>query len=442
LTTHHGTPLTAHASTPTSGDAVSARGGLLAAVAGTWPLLLGMGVLMLGAGLQGTLLGLRATLAGFPTYIIGVVMSSYFVGYMVGSVAAPKLVQQVGHVRVFAALSALASVAILIQGAFVTPLVWAVMRTASGFCFAGIYVVAESWLNDRAGNHNRGALLSCYMLILYSGLGSGQFLLMLADPRGTQLFMLVAGLISLALVPLALTAQRAPEFIVPEPINLRTLYRSSPLGVAGVMVSGVITGSIFGMGPVYAKLVGLDTTQIATFMAVGIYAAVFTQLPIGRMSDRVDRRTVLIAICALAALAALGALLFGGHSLPVLLCMTTVFGGLALAVYSLALAHVNDHLTPTQMVAASSSVVLLNGAGAVCGPIAIALLMDGSGPRAYFAAQMVLVSALAAYGLWRKHRRAPVSPDQKVHFVAAQPQAAAGAMLAVATDAPGENHRE
>ncbi|MGE0113342.1 MAG: MFS transporter [Steroidobacteraceae bacterium] len=405
------------------------------AIAGTWPLLLGMGILMLGAGLQGTLLGLRATLEGFPAYITGMVMSCYFLGYMAGSVATPRLVQQVGHVRVFAALTALASVAILVQGVFVTPLLWSVARIASGFCFAGIYVVAESWLNDRAGNHNRGALLSTYMVVLYGGLGSGQFLLMLADPGNTRLFMLIAGLISLALVPMALTAQRAPEFNVPESISLRSLYRSSPLGVVGVAASGAITASVFTMGPVYAHLLELSTGQIATFMATGIFAAVFTQLPLGRFSDRVDRRNILIAVCTLASLTAASAMMFGKQSVFALLGLSAVFGGLALTIYSLALSHVNDHLHPAQMVAASSSLILLNGAGAVCGPVAVATLMSLWRPEAYFASLAMLTALLALYGIWRKQRRAPVPPEQKVHFVAAQPQAVSGPMLVGANEA-------
>src|SRR5262245_26936217 len=143
----------------------------------TWPLLLGMGLLMLGAGLQSTLLGLRATLEGFPTTVTGVVMSCYYVGYVIGTIIAPPLLRQIGHIRVFAVLAAIASVAILIQGSFVNPWAWGAMRWFSGLCFAGIYVVAESWLNDRASRANRGRLLAVYMLVLYVGLGAAQFLL-------------------------------------------------------------------------------------------------------------------------------------------------------------------------------------------------------------------------------------------------------------------------
>ena len=205
-------------------------------IATTWPLLLGMGVLMLGAGLQGTLLGVRATLEAFPTPVIGAIMSCYYIGYLLGTFAAPRLVRNVGHIRVFAALAAVASAAILVQGSFVHPIPWAIMRLVSGVCFAGIYVVAESWLNDRASRSNRGTLLALYMLVLYIGLGSAQFLLVLANPRAPTLFMLVSVLISLAMVPIVMSAHQTPQGSVPLKVRYRDLYRNSPLGVVAVTV--------------------------------------------------------------------------------------------------------------------------------------------------------------------------------------------------------------
>src|SRR3981081_802306 len=261
-------------------------------IATTWPLLLGMGVLMLGAGLQGTLLGLRATLEGFPTPVTGVIMSCYYVGYLLGTFAAPRLVRKVGHIRVFAALAAVASAAILVQGSFVHAIPWALMRLISGVCFAGIYVVAESWLNGRASRSNRGTLLALYMLVLYIGLGSAQFLLVLADPSTPKLFMLVSVLISLAMVPIVVSAHQTPQASVPLKVRDRALYRNSPLGVVAVTVSGMISSTIFSMGPVYARLSGQGTSGVATFMAVSILSAVLTQYPIGRLSDRMDPRTL------------------------------------------------------------------------------------------------------------------------------------------------------
>ena len=228
----------------------------LNSIAGTWPLLLGMGILMLGAGLQSSLLGLRAALEQFPTAVIGAIMSCYYVGYFVGTVFAPALVQRVGHIRVFAALAAVASAAILVQSIWVEPLPWGALRLLTGLCFAGIYVVAESWLNDRASRANRGRLLAVYMLVLYGGLGSAQFLLTLASPASPTLFMLTSVLISLAIVPIVISAQNQPELTVPRSVRYRDLYRNSPLGVVAVIVSGFVSAVIFSMGPVYARLSG------------------------------------------------------------------------------------------------------------------------------------------------------------------------------------------
>jgi len=203
-------------------------------IAATWPLLLGMGVLMLGAGLQSTLLGLRATAEGFPPQVTGIIMSGYYVGYLAGTAAAPRLLRQVGHIRVFAALAAVASATILVQAAFVEPVVWVAMRLTSGVCFAGIYVVAESWLNDRATPAHRGRLLSVYMLVLYVGLGAAQFLILPANPNTTTPFMLVSVLISLSMVPIVVSAQQAPEPLVPRKVRYRDLYQLAARGGRGV----------------------------------------------------------------------------------------------------------------------------------------------------------------------------------------------------------------
>src|SRR5260370_38432759 len=247
-----------------------------------------MGVLMLCASLQSTLLGLRATLEGCPALVTGLINACYSVGYVLGTVVAPPLLRQVGHIRVFAALAAIASVAILVQGGFVNPVAWGAMRLMSGLCFAGIYVVAESWLNDRASRANRGRLFAVYMLILYVGLGAAQFLLIVSNPLTPTPFMLVSVLISLAMVPIVGSAQQLPERAVPRKVRLPDLYHNSPLGVAGVIVSGLISAIIFSMGPVYARLSGLETTAVATFMAARILAAVVTQYPRRPPSDPID----------------------------------------------------------------------------------------------------------------------------------------------------------
>jgi MFS family permease len=398
----------------------------------TWPLLAGMGVLMLGAGLQGTLLGVRATHEGFPTPVIGIIMSCYYVGYLAGTTSAPYLLRRVGHVRVFAALAAVASAAILVQASIVHPLPWAVMRLLTGVCFAGIYVVAESWLNHRASRANRGRLLAVYMLVLYVGLGAAQFLLTLSDPATPSPFMLVSGLISLAMVPIVVSAQQAPEVILPRKVRYRDLYRESPLGVVAVAASGLISSIIFAMGPVYARLSGLDTTGVATFMAVSIFAAVVTQYPAGRLSDHVDRRTVMAAGCALATIVAACIVSFPGMPHALFLLLTALFSGSALTLYSLAVSHVNDKLEPAEMIAASSALLMLNGSAAAFGPVLAGSLIASFGPPAYFGTLAAFTGTLAAYGLWRKSRRSPVPAALKGSFLAAQPQGTAAELVGYA----------
>ncbi len=390
-------------------------------IAATWPLLLGMGVLMLGAGLQSTLLSLRGSLEGFGSPVIGAIMSCYYVGYLAGTSAAPRMLRQVGHIRVFAALAAVASAAVLVQGAFVRPVPWAAMRLLTGLCLAGIYVVAESWLNDRASSANRGRLLAVYMLVLYIGLGSAQFLLLLANPRSPAPFMLVSALISLAMVPIVVSAQQAPEIAAPRKVRYRDLYRDSPTGVVAVSASGLISSIVYSMGPVYARLIGFSTGGVATFMAVSIFAAVATQYPVGRLSDRVDRRTVIAGVCLLATLAAGTLAAFGALPQPLLLALAGLFSGSAFTLYSLAVSHVNDKLESREMVAASSALLRLNGLAAAVGPLLAGTLIGAFGPPAYFATLAALTGALTLYDLWRKMRRKPVPRVQKGPFIPAQP---------------------
>ena len=409
--------------TPSNVSAPASAGPGGGVILTTWPLLLGMGVLMLGVGLQSTLLGYRATLEGYPTVVTGLIMSCYYVGYLFGTVLARRLVRKIGHIRVFAALAACASVAILVQGSFVNPVPWGAMRLLSGLCLAGIYVVAESWLNDRASRGNRGRLFAIYMLVLYFGLGTAQFLLVLSDPHTTAPFMLVSALISLALVPIVASAQPVPEIATPRGVRFRDLYVSAPLGLAGVAVAGMVSAIIFSMGPVFARLIGLDAGGVALFMAVSILAGACTQYPIGRLSDRMDRRSVIAGICVLTTLVAAIIVAFPGLPTSMLLILAALFSGFALTLYSLSVSHVNDKLESAQMVAASSALLLLNGTAAATGPLIAGSLISGFGPRAYFGVMGALTGVLALYDFWRKTRREPVPIDQKAPFVGTEPSA-------------------
>jgi MFS family permease len=376
-----------------------------------------MGILMLGAGLQSTLLGVRATSEAFPTALTGIIMSCYYVGYLVGTRLAPQLLRRVGPVRVFATLAALASVAPLVHASWVHPVPWAVMRLISGVCFAGIYVVAESWLNHHASRANRGRLLAIYMLVLYVGLGGAQFLLVLSSPQSTQPFMLVSALISAAMIPIVASAQEVAGPAVPQRVRFRDLYRNSPLGVVAVAFSGMISSIIFSMGPVYARLSGFGTRGVAAFMAVSILAAVLTQYPVGRISDRFDRRTVIATVCLIATVAAAANEVLGLLPRVVFLLVAALFSGAALTLYSLSVSHVNDKLEPSQMIAASSALLLINGMAAALGPMITGSLMGAFGVRAYFGVLGTLTGMLTLFDLWRKARRSPVPRSQKSPFI-------------------------
>ncbi len=388
----------------------------------TWPLLLGMGILMLGSGLQSSLLGVRATIEGFSPTVTGLIMSCYYVGYLFGTIATPRMVRRVGHIRAFAALAAVASGAALVHGAFVEPVTWAVMRLLSGLCFAGIYVVAESWLNDRASRETRGRLFAIYMAVLYVGLGAAQFLLVPWSPATTLPFMMVSLLISASMVPIVLSAQQAPEVALPRRVRLRDLYRSAPLGVAGVTVAGLISSLIFSMGTVYARLSGLSITQVAAFMSVSILAAVLTQYPVGRLSDRMDRRILIAIVCTIATGVAATIVAFPRIPHPLLLVLTALFSGSALTLYSQSISHVNDKLEPSEMVAASSKLLRINGTAAAFGPLAMGGLFSAFGPRAYFATLGTLTASLMLYDLWRKTKAEPVSPDHRARFIETRPR--------------------
>jgi MFS family permease len=416
------------------------------ALAATWTLLLGMALLMLGAGLQGTLVGLRASLEGFPTLLAGIMLAAYYLGYMVGSVMTPPLVNSVGHVRVFAALTSLASALILLQGVFVAPLPWTLVRILMGFCFAGIYVVAESWLNGRVDNEHRGLLLSIYMLVCYAGLGLGQLLLNVADPRSTVLFILVSILISVAMVPMALTSSSAPEITVPVRVSPRKLFRRSPLGVVGVTVAGAVSGCLFTLGAIYADGEGFTTFEVSLFMAVAILAGCVTQLPVGRISDRMDRRSVVIAVCLLSAAGAMGAWWLADISRFAFFAMIAAYGGMSLTLYSLSSAHVNDHVPAEEKLGASSTLILVNGAGAFIAPIVVAAVMEWVGNDTFLPLMAIMHVLLAVYALFRMGRRASVPGGQKSPFVGTPPgTSSSGELQGHASDgleaAPGPGAR-
>jgi MFS family permease len=373
-----------------------------------WALLFGMGLLMIGNGMQGTLLGLRATDEAFSATVTGLVMSGYFVGLLGGAALAPTIIQRVGHVRVFAAMASIASVAIIIHAMYVTPWVWAGMRLVTGFAYCALFVVTESWLNDRASNEVRGRLLSIYLVITFVAMGGGQFLLNLASTDAYTLFLLNAIILSLALVPILLSGCSEPDRSAPDPLTLRQLYRISPLGTVGVFATGMAHGAVFGMAAVFARGLGLSVAQITVFMAALIAGGALLQWPIGRLSDRVDRRRVIVGVSLAVALIAGLTVPIAQASATGLMVMGLLFGGTVLPLYGLYVAHTNDHLKPTQMVAASGGLYKAIAVGAILGPSVTGWLMDLAGPVGFLWYFVATHLAMVAFTLYRMTRSAPV----------------------------------
>lgn len=383
----------------------------------SWAILLGVGFMMIANGLQGTLLGIRAGIEGFSIFTTGIMMSGYFIGIFMGSFLAPYLVKRVGHIRVFSALASLASISILFHGMYVSPVMWMAMRVVTGICFAGFFVVTESWLNDRASNKTRGKILSVYMLIVTFGIGSGQFLLNLAQPDAIDLFILTSIIISFGLIPILLTAKPAPVFDISEKMSVFELYRASPLAVIGNCLTGMAHGTIFGLGAIYASAILVDIKSISWFMACFMIGSLIMQWPVGYISDRLSRRlvmatisTISIAFSILAALAPKDSLIFYIYII--------LLGGAAIPMYSICIAYANDRLEPRQIVAASGSLVMVAGIGLSTGPIMVAFFMDFYGMQYFFWGIATFFAMILAFTLIRINSRAGIAVENQTLSIA------------------------
>jgi MFS family permease len=395
-----------------------------AAIRGSWALFAGMAFLMVSNGLLATLLTLRAGELGFSETVIGLVQSGYPLGTLLGCLVAPRLVMRVGHIRVFAALASIASTTALIHLVTFDPWSWGAMRVLAGFCFAGLYVVAESWLNGRATNESRGSLLSIYFVILTGGAAAGQMLLNLSGPGEILLFVVASVLISLSLVPILISASATPVFEAPERVSLLDLFRLSPMGLSGCFLNGVTQGAIYIVLALYGRAIGLDTGAIGALIGFTLLGGMLFQFPLGKLSDRIDRRLVIVGAAGLAVPLSLALGWMGGTaaSLVALYLGVGLLGGLTLPIYSICVAHTNDYLKPGQIVAASGTLVLVLGVGLVFGPTLGSLALDRYGPGGlFFMLAMVqgLTVATAVFRLWRGPARSetPVTAVAMAHNV-------------------------
>ncbi len=377
-----------------------------------WPLLIGIGLIMMGNGLQGTLLGLRADLEGFSTFAIGLIMSCYYVGFLLGCFFVPNMITKVGHIRVFAAMASLASTTILINGTIIVDEVWAIMRIISGFSFAGLFIVTESWLNNIARNRLRGQIFGFYLFILYAGLFSGQFFIYLGDVESISLFIIVSILISISMLPITLANKPSPGYEEPENLPFKVIYKKSPFSFLSSAISGMCTSVILSLASVYAIQSGLDKFQTANLIAAYIVGAATIPLFMGWLSDRFNRRKVLTLCAFLGALSAL----MCWHYEEYRFIIIVVFGGMMTSIYSISIAHLNDRLKPEQMLSGSSSIILTNSIGAIIGPISVGYLMETISPEIFFPTLSGSLLLLFIYGFYRNFIGKTIDIDQQTEF--------------------------
>ena len=404
-------------------------------VVSIWPLFAGLSLIGLAVGVQGSLLGVRATLEGFDDFLIGLLMSCYFAGFLAGSLLTPKMIQRVGHIRIFAALSAVASVTILIHSIYVEPWAWALMRLFTGFAFSTIYVVSESWLNQASTNANRGQMLSIYTAILLAGICAGQFMLNLANPLDFTLFILISVMVSVAAVPILLSVVITPTIEDSDLVTIRHLWYRTPMGVTGIVLSQWVSSILFGMGAVYATKLGFTVYQVANFMGAMMAGGMILQWPLGKLSDMIDRRWVMGFAC----LCAVGfALLISRESEASLKLYGLIFafGGCSLSLYSIVVALTNDHLRPSEIVPASGTIVLISGLTSITGPITAVFWLQIFGLQSFFVLLASCLLLLAGISIWRVLTIEALPSEYKGQVILQAATAPVGTVLHAEDDIP------
>ena len=379
---------------------------------GTWALFFGVGMMMLANGLQGSLIGIRASLEGYSASASGIILTGYYAGFLLGALYIPQRIKNVGHVRTFAALASIASISILIHSLHISFIGWFLMRFISGICFVGLYTVAESWVNDLSDNEHRGQALSVYMIVSMAGSAFGQLFLNLADPETATLFMIVSVLISISLVPILMVVSKQPDFSVAKFFTVKELYKTSPLGVVTAIMTGLAHGTLWGIGSIYALKNGLSIEQVSIFMFTFVIGGAINQYVVGFLSDKYDRRTVIVIVAFLASIFAVLAVLIGS-SYTALIITTFIFGGLTVPLYALAIAHTNDFLEKDEMIAASAGIQLAGGIGLTIGPVIGGLSIDLIGANGFWIYLFLIHALLGVFGLFRMQIREAVPLEEQ-----------------------------
>ena len=372
--------------------------------------------LMVGAGLSSIVLPVRGSLEGWSTYEIGLLGTGYAIAFTGGCLVVPRIARQAGHVRAFASLAALLAITALLHALFVHPIVWVLVRGITGFGLAGAFMVIESWLNERVTNETRGFVFSLYMIVTMGAMMTGQFVMPITDPALTTPFMVCAIMFAAAVIPTAMSRQEHPKPLTEVRLNLRALFRLSPAAAVGVVMGGVMEGAWNNMAAVFGSEIGFNTTQIATLLVVTMAGGIAFQYPLGRASDRVDRRLIMAGTGLFCCLIAAAAVSFGSTR-PLIIFLTAFFlGGLVYPVYSLAVAHANDFVDSASFVQVSGGLLILYGIGTMIGPLLAAGLMELYGPHGIFLVLAGCSLTSATYALIRKRRRKPVPSEDQDEF--------------------------
>ena len=414
---------------------------MLTVLRNSWPLLIGMMLLMIGNGVQGTLLGIRGSIEGFSTTQMSFVMSAYFLGFLFGSRMTPNMIRRVGHVRVFAALGSMVSAVLVAYAAAPDWIAWSLMRVLIGFSFSGVYITAESWLNNASTNETRGQALSLYMIMQMLGIISAQALLNVGDPSGYFLFVVPSILVSIAFTPILLTASPAPAFELTKPLNFVRLFEISPLGCVGIFLLGGVFSAQFGMASVWGSNVGLSVRDLSIFVAAIYVGGLILQYPIGWLSDRMDRRTLVLALAAFGAAVTVVPVLVE-PSFAMLVVVAACMGGVSNPLYSLLVAYTNDFLDSADMAAASAGLIFINGVGAIGGPILTGWIRAQIGPSGFFLFIAVLFGMMAFYAGWRMTRRASPATETTGAYTALAPTAGFVAVEAAIEEAQHHDQQE
>lgn len=388
------------------------------------PLLVAVFLMMGGTGALTTIVSVRLDAVGASSVLLGALTAAYYLGVMIGSIQAYRLVRQVGHIRAFSASATVLVTATLGHALGSDPLAWTALRFVEGCCMAGLFVCIESWLNQSATTVTRGRILALYMIALYGSQGVGQYLLVIDDPHGFRQFVLVSIFISLALLPVALTRKAPPLLPKLAPVRIHCLYRASPLGFAGTVISGLVVGAFYGLGPIYIRRLGYDLEQSATFVSAAIIGGMIFQWPFGKLSDLLDRRLVLVSLFAALVVISIGMTMLPQLGFAPLVGGIALFGGIIFAIYPICVSHTNDFLTPAEMVPASGGMVLGFSMGAIVGPFLASLMMAMFEQDGLFLFSALVAATALSFGLWRMTVRPPVPVDRRLPFLPQAPVAA------------------